>query len=87
MIDRAEFRAQQARLQLTNTELAKRTDLSDNTIRAFMRGADSRISVLSAITEALGGEITIAFKRVSDDGRSRLDAPFLTEIGEVKGVT
>jgi hypothetical protein len=66
MIERLEFRAQMARLQLTVADVAERTGLSKNCIRGFLNGADIRLTSFLAITEALGGEVMVSFPQIEE---------------------
>jgi DNA-binding Xre family transcriptional regulator len=66
MIERIEYRAQMARLRLSHTDLAQNSQLSKNCVRAFLNGGDIRLSSFLAITEALGGDVQVVFRKVAE---------------------
>lgn len=74
MIDRIEYLAQMGRLRLTPPALARKAGVSVNTVRNFLAGGDIRLSHLTAIAEALSGDVTTVFAQVTEPGRAP-DAP------------
>lgn len=68
MIDRIEYLAQLGRLRMSVPALARQVGLSVNTVRGFLNGKDIRLSCFLAITEALGGNVSITFAKVTERG-------------------
>jgi DNA-binding phage protein len=54
MIDRTEILAQMGRKRLTISEVARRTGLTQNAVRAFLNGGDAKVSSVSSIAGAVG---------------------------------
>ncbi len=54
MIDRTEILAQMGRKRLTISEIARRTGLTKNAVRAFLNGGDAKVSSVTSIAAAVG---------------------------------